>query len=262
MKNEVVGFWKNFIKYQFLLRELVKKGIVLKYRRSYLGLFWTLLEPLCTMIVLTIVFGGFFGQGDRLYPVYILSGRLLYTFFNTATKGCMRSMRKNAGMMKKVYVPKYMYPLSSVLFQYVIFLISLSVLVLIGGILGVRPSIYLMQILIPLFLLLVLAFGTGMILATLAVFFRDLEYLWGIALMLIMYTSAIFYQPEKVINTGNGWVFKINPLYACIDMFRSAIFGEPLDLSMLKQAVISCVLTVGVGIYLFYKKEDQFILYL
>ena len=127
---------------------------------------------------------------------------------------------------------------------------------------GVRPSIYLMQILIPLFLLLVLAFGTGMILATLAVFFRDLEYLWGIALMLIMYTSAIFYQPEKVINTGNGWVFKINPLYACIDMFRSAIFGEPLDLSMIKLAVISCVLTVGVGIYLFYKKEDQFILYL
>lgn len=262
MMNEIKEFWSNFKKYQFLLRELIKKGIVLKYRRSYLGLFWTLLEPLCTMMVLTIVFGGFFGQGNRLYPVYILSGRLLYTFFNTSTKGCMRSMRKNAGMMKKVYVPKYMYPLSSVLYHYVIFLISLSVLVVIGGILGVRPSFSLLGAVIPLLLLLILSFGTGMILATLAVFFRDLEYLWGIALMLIMYTSAIFYQPERVISTGNGWVFKINPLYACIHMFRSAIFGEPMDKGMLGLAVISCILTVGIGISLFHKKEDEFILYL
>lgn len=262
MKKAVKRFWLDLTKYQFLLWELVKKGIVLKYRRSYLGLFWTLLEPLCTMMVLTIVFGGFFGQGDRLYPVYILSGRLLYSFFNTSTKGCMRSMRRNAGMMKKVYVPKYMYPLSSVLFNYVIFLISLSVLIVIGAVLGVRPTIYMLQVVFPLVLLLVLSFGTGMILATLAVFFRDLEYLWGIALMLIMYTSAIFYQPELVINTGNGWIFRINPLYACIDMFRSAIFGKRLDGSMLWLAIGACLLVVVVGIYLFHKKEDEFILYL
>ena len=255
-------FYCDLKKYQFLLWELVKKGIILKYRRSYLGLLWTLLEPLATMVVLTIVFGGFFGKGDALYPVYILSGRLLYTYFNTSTKGCMRSMRKNAGMMKKVYVPKYLYPLSSVLFQYIIFLISLSVLVVIGGILGLRPTIYLLQVFIPLILLLLLSFGIGMILATLAVFFRDLEYLWGIALMLIMYTSAIFYQVETVIQTGNGWVFQLNPLYACISMFRSAIFGQPIQMDMLRLAVISCIITITIGVGLFTKKQDEFILHL
>lgn len=256
------AFLEDLKKYKFLLHELVKKGIVLKYRRSYLGLFWTLLEPLCTMLVLTIVFGGFFGQGDRLYPVYILSGRLLYTYFNTSTKGCMRSMRKNAGMMKKVYVPKYLYPLSTVLYQYIIFLISLSVLVLIGAILGLRPTLHLFLAIIPLMLVLLFSFGVGLILASLAVFFRDLEYLWSIALMLIMYTSAIFYHPEKIINTGNGWIFHLNPLYACIDMFRSAIFGTAFHMEMLWLAIGASAVTIFIGALLFRKNQDRFVLYL
>ena len=106
---------KTFKKYRFLLRELVKKGIKLKYRRSYLGILWTLLEPLLTTCVLTIVFGTFFGKDDKTFPVYILTGRLLYSFFSSGTKAAMKSIRQHAGMIKKVYVPKYIYPLSSVL---------------------------------------------------------------------------------------------------------------------------------------------------
>ena len=96
---------KDFIKYRFLLSELVKKGIKLKYRRSYLGIIWSLLEPLLTMIVLTIVFGTLFGNHTKEFPVYILTGRLLYTFFSTATKTSLSSIRKNSAMIKKVYVP-------------------------------------------------------------------------------------------------------------------------------------------------------------
>ena len=109
---------ENFKKYRFLLWELVKKGVKLKYRRSYLGILWTLLEPLLTMIVLTIVFGSMFGNPDPTFPVYILTGRLLYSFFSSATSGAMKSIRGNAGMIKKVYVPKYIYPLSSVCLLY------------------------------------------------------------------------------------------------------------------------------------------------
>ena len=110
----------TFIRYRFLLGELVKKGIKLKYRRSYLGIIWSLLEPLLTMIVLTIVFGTLFGNKDRTFPVYILTGRLLYTFYSSATKAALKSVRANSAMIKKVYVPKYIYPLSSVLFNYII----------------------------------------------------------------------------------------------------------------------------------------------
>ena len=115
------SYIENFKKYRFLLWELVKKGVKLKYRRSYLGILWTLLEPLMTMIVLSVVFGTLFGNKDPHFPVYILCGRLMYSFFSSATNGAMKAIRTNAGMIKKVYVPKYIYPLSSVLFNYIIF---------------------------------------------------------------------------------------------------------------------------------------------
>ena len=100
----------NFKKFRFLMFELVKKDIKLKYRRSYLGILWTLLEPLLTMIVLTVVFSGFYGKSDRAFPIYVLSGRLLYSFFSSGTKAACKSIRSNASIIKKVYVPKYIYP--------------------------------------------------------------------------------------------------------------------------------------------------------
>ena len=126
----------NLRQYQFLLSELVKKGIKLKYRRSYLGILWSMLEPLLSMVVLTIVFGTLYGNTDKTFPVYILSGRLLYSFYSSATKAALKSIRSNAAMIKKVYVPKYLYPLSTVIYNYIIFLISLVVLAIVGVILG------------------------------------------------------------------------------------------------------------------------------
>ena len=147
----------NFLQYRFLLSELVKKGIKLKYRRSYLGIVWSMLEPLLTMIVLTIVFGTLYGNTDRTFPVYILTGRLLYSFFSQATKAALKSIRQNSAMIKKVYVPKYLYPLSSVLFNYVIFLISLIVLAIVSIVLGVKPTVYLIQAPIALILILIMS---------------------------------------------------------------------------------------------------------
>lgn len=255
---------ENFKKYRFLLWELVKKGVKLKYRRSYLGILWTLLEPLLTMIVLTIVFGSMFGNPDPTFPVYILTGRLLYSFFSSATSGAMKSIRSNAGMIKKVYVPKYIYPLSSVLFNYIIFMLSLVVLVVVAIVLKVYPTIYLVQALIPLALILITAFGVGMILSTMAVFFRDLEYLWTVALMLIMYSSAIFYPAERLLNKPGiyGYVLKANPLYLLIHNFRQAVYGRPMNMKFLAVSAIFAVVSVVVGLIFFYKKQDEFILHI
>lgn len=252
---------KNFKKYQFLLSELVVKEIKLKYRRSYLGILWTLLEPLLTMIVLTIVFSSFYGKDDRYFPVYILTGRLLYSYFSNATKSAMKSIRVHGQMIKKVYVPKYIYPLSSILSQYITFLISLIVLVGVSIYCNVKPTIYMLQAIIPLFILFIMVLGVGLILATLAVFFRDMEYLWGVILMLIMYCSAIFYEPKRVLATGNGWILKYNPLYSVILNFRNSIlYGVKLDPFALWYSLGFSLIALIVGIWLFYKKQDQFIL--
>ena len=252
----------NFMQYRFLLSELVKKGIKLKYRRSYLGMIWSMLEPLLTMIVLTIVFGTLYGNTDRTFPVYILTGRLLYSFFSQSTKAALKSIRQNSAMIKKVYVPKYLYPLSSVLFNYVIFLISLIVLAMVSVILGVKPTFYLLQAPIALILILIMSYGCGMILATIGVFFRDMEYLWSVALMLVMYTCAIFYYPEKLLKSGWAWILKFNPLYCTIQIFRSAVFGEPMYAPyVIYAAAFSVVITI-IGLVCFKKKQDNFILYI
>lgn len=252
--------WSNFKKYRFLLVELVKKDIKLKYRRSYLGILWTLLEPLLTTTVLSFVFGNLLGKGGRTFPVYILTGRLLYTFFSNSTKAAMKSIRKNSGMIKKVYVPKYIYPLSTVLSNYVIFAISMVVLFLAAIVFDIKPTWHIIQSVIPLFLLLVLALGAGMILATLAVFFRDLEYLWSVVLMLVMYTCAIFYHVEDLKLGSRVWVFKFNPLYLIILNFRNAMFGKPMDLEALAISGVFSFAALLFGILFFYKQQDKFIM--
>lgn len=252
----------TFMRYRFLLGELVKKGIKLKYRRSYLGIVWSLLEPLLTMIVLTIVFGTLFGNKDRTFPVYILTGRLMYSYFSNSTSRALKSVRANAGMIKKVYVPKYIYPLSSVLYNYVIFLISLIVLAIVSVVLGIQPTIYMLQIPIALILVLLLSYGIGMILATVGVFFRDMEYLWSVALMIIMYTCAVFYYPSRLLKSGFAWILKYNPLYCTISIFRSAMFGEMMNMHYFEYALGFALVTILVGIICFKKKQDEFILYI
>ena len=133
---------RNFMKYRYLLSELIIKDIKLKYRRSYVGILWTLLEPLLTMLVLTVVFSQVYNRQDKLFPVYILTGRLLYSYFGNATKAAMKSIRKNGQMIKKVYVPKYIYPLASVISQYITFLISLIVLFVVSLVLKLQPTKY------------------------------------------------------------------------------------------------------------------------
>ena len=251
----------NFKKYRFLLMELVKKDIKLKYRRSYLGIFWTLLEPLMTMIVLSFIFQKILGRGDEKFPVYVLAGRLLYGFFANSTKAAMKAIRSNSAMIKKVYVPKYIYPFASVLSNFLIFLISLIVLVIVAIFFQVWPTSYLLGAIIPMFLLLVLSLGVGMILSTMAVFFRDLEYLWGVVLMLIMYTSAIFYYIDRLdLSEREQWIFKLNPLYLIILNFRNAVFGLPFDNYALIASAIFSFGSLLVGMFLFYKQQDKFIL--
>ena len=251
----------TFKKYQYLLFQLVKKDIKLKYRSSYMGVLWTLLEPLLTMMVLVLVFSKLY-HNTKDFPVYILTGRLLYSFFANTTRASLKSVRANAGMIKKVYVPKYMYPFASVLSGYIQFIISLVVLAGVAFFCDIQPTWHLVEAVVPLTIVLIMTMGAGLWLSTLAVFFRDLEYLWGVVLTLIMYACAIFYKVETVIGKNNEWLFRLNPLYSVIENFRDAVYGNAMNVPvMLYSLVFSAVLFLS-GLVVFYKNQDKFILHL
>ena len=250
----------DYRKYSNLFVELVRKGIKLKYRRSYLGIIWSMIEPLLTMIVLTIVFGTLLGHTGKEFPVYILAGRLIYTLFSQSSTAALKSIRNNQGMIKKVYVPKALYPLSSITFNYILFLISLVVLLMVSLVLGVYPTWRILLAVVPLCVLFLLSVGAGLVLSTVGVFFRDMEYLWNVILMLIMYTSAIFYMPEKLLKSGWGFILKGNPLYCTIACFRDAIFGRPLEYKLLLYSFCFSIVCIIIGCLIFKKNEDKFIL--
>ena len=265
-------FVANFRKYMYLLVQLVKKNIKLRYRRSYLGLLWTLIEPLLTMIVLTLVFGNLLGRDNTdeafigvPFPVYVLTGRLLYSFFSSSTNTAMKSIRRNGAMIKKVYVPKYIYPFSGIVSNFVIFLLSLIVLVgvmiffLATGEYKAPMNGNMLLSVIPLLNLLVLAMGVGMILATLCVFFRDIEYLWSVMLMMIMYCSAIFYFVSGMSESTQRMI-KLNPMFGIIHNFRRTFFGQPFDVMLAVYTWGFAILTLLVGTFVFYRKQDKFIL--
>ncbi len=253
---------KNHYRYRFLLEQLITKTIKLKYRRSYLGVFWSLLEPLMTMAVLSFIFGSLLGRGDKYFPIYVLSGRLLYSFFSTGSKSTMRSIRANSSMIKKVYVPKYMYPLSACTSAYIIFLISLVDLFLMIFIMQMAITPYLLLSIVPILLLFLLTYGVGMLLATLNVFFRDIEYIWDVVQMLIMYTCAIFYKAESFAGTSTYYILQANPLFGLIQCFRDCIYGRPMDPVLLLYATGFSLAVFFAGLWIFRKKQDVFILHI
>ena len=164
--------------------------------------------------------------------------------------------------MKKVYVPKWLYPLSNCLSSYVISLISLVDLFLVILIMRMEITPYILLSVIPIGILFLLTYGVAMILTTINVFFRDIEYIWDVFLMLIMYTCAIFYKAESFIGTVAYTVFRWNPLFALIQSFRDCVFGQPMDLGLLLYAFGFSLATIAVGIWLFTKQQNKFILHI
>lgn len=269
----------NFMKYRFLLKELISKNIKLQYRDSFLGMFWTFLQPLLTMIVISVVFGKLFGKDSKEvvnYPVYLLCGKLLFDFFTTSTKRAMRSIRGHAGIIKKVYVPKYIYPLADTLSTFVTFLISLIVLVAVIAFLNIinyHPVTVTWRVvyaIIPLMILFMFSLGVGMILSTLAVFFRDVENIYDVFTLLLFYVTPIMYHINKLGFAEGSWqlrIVKLNPLYGIIGMFRACIlwgndFVHYWDMKLMYLDIAAAVFCLVVGFVMFYKNQDKFILHI
>ncbi|MBR1531393.1 MAG: ABC transporter permease [Eubacterium sp.] len=274
-EKEITHGVEVFSKYKSLLFELTRKNVKLKYRDSWMGIIWSFLQPLLNMTVLSVVFAGIFGRSNAhviCYPVFLFTGRLLYDFFNTSTKQAMTSFRRNAAIIKKVYVPKYMYPLSSILSTFVTFAISILCLVVVwiffkstgvsnGNALHITWRVLLCFV--PMFLILVFSTGVGLILSVLAVYFRDIEYIWDVLTRLVMYMVPILYPLQRITTRWIIVIIKINPLYSMIELFRQCVlYGIPMSWKLLVYAVAVSFATLIIGIGVFMWKSDDIIYHL
>ena len=264
-----------FKKYKNLLGELTRKNVKLKYRNSWLGILWSFIQPLLYMIVLSVVFGGIFGTNRKdiiCFPVYLFTGRLLFSFFTTSTKQAMTSFRRNQAIIKKVYVPKYMYPLSSILSNFVTFAISILCLICVwiffkttgiqnGDELHVNG--YVLLCWIPMVLLLIFSTGVGLILSVVSVYFRDIEYIWEVMCQLLFYMVPIIYHLNRITTPWIKNIIKINPLYSMIELFRQCVlYHQIMSWRMLGYAAVVSFLTLIIGIWFFNKKSDDIIFHL
>ena len=264
-----------FKKYKNLLKELTNKYVKLKYRDSWLGIFWSFLQPLLNMIVLSVVFGGIFGRKSEYivcYPVFLFTGRLLFSFFSSSTRQALTSFRRNASIIKKVYVPKYMYPMAAIFSNFVTFAISLLCLISVWiffrftGISGgsqLRITWHALFFFVPMLLMLLFTMGAGLILSVVGVYFRDMEYIWDVLMNLLFYMVPILYPLQ---NIHTGWIviiIKINPLYSYIELFRQCVlYGQIMSVKLFAYGLTWALVTLAVGIFFFHKKSDDIIFHL
>lgn len=274
-REELTYTVSMFQKYKNLLKELTVKNVKLKYRNSWLGILWSFFQPLLNMAVLSVVFGGMLGKKDEdmiCYPVFLFTGRLLFSFFTSSTKQAMTAFRRNQAIIKKVYVPKYMYPLSSIFSNFVTFAISLICLVCVWvffkvtGISGgsdLHITWYVFLCVVPMFLILVFSIGVGLILSVLCVYFRDIEYIWDVVCQLLFYMVPIIYTLRIIETPWIQWVIKINPLYSMIELFRQCVlYGYMMSGKLLLYATVVSFITVVIGVWFFNKKSDDIIYHL
>ena len=210
---------------RFLFEELVRRDFVKKYKRTALGMAWSVFSPLAMLLVMRLVFTQFFGRTVAHYTTYLFCGNLLFTFFNDSTGQGMSSIMGNASIFSKVNVPKYLFLISKNVQVFINFLLTLVVFFVFCAIDKIHFSPRFVLLLYPIFMMLVFNLGVGLILASLFVFFRDMSYLWAIFTRLLMYMSAIFYSVESYPEELQI-LFMCNPVYVFIKYFRVVVIDE------------------------------------
>lgn len=263
MQTKFAQYIQELWKYRDLLRLLVTKNIKLKYRRSWLGYVWSILNPLMIMMVMTVIFSTMFRRNIENYPVYLFCGQLLFNFMNTSTTQSQFSITSNAALLKKTYVPKYLFTLAKVTSCLVDLLFSLGALVIV--ILVTRARITWYALLFPFVLLQLYVFciGLGLFLAQASVFFKDTQFIYQAVTTAWMYLSAIFYPVESLSEELSWCILHLNPMYFYIGQFRALVYNGTMPaMYQIVSGIFAAVVMLMLGIWSFLKTKDEFILHI
>ena len=252
----------KFSKYRFLLFELVARDVKIKYRRSTIGYLWSLLNPLLTMIVVSTVFSFVFKQDIANFPIYLLVGQIMFQFFAEATSMAMGSVILNASLMKKVYIPKYIFPVSKVMSSSVNLVFSLAALFIVMLFTGTPVSFAILLLPFPIICVFLFSVGIGLILSVYAVYFRDLLHLYGVFTTMLMYLTPIFY-PLSALPNWVKHIISLNPLYHFITCTRTIVLDCAVPSA---ENVVICLFfafaSLVIGAAVFHKKQEKFVLYI
>lgn len=251
---------ENFKKFRPLLSELITRDIKNKYRKSILGVFWTILNPLFMMIVLSVVFSNLFKFDIEYFPVYLLSGQLIFNFFSESTTNAMGAIIANGPLIKKIYVPKYVFVLSRIFSSSINLLASFTALIFVMLAMRVELHYTILLVPIPLFFVIGFSLGVGLLLAALTVKFRDIMHLYSVFVTALMYLTPVIY-PMSILPEWLEKVVLLNPLTNILIMFRDVMMNNTLPsiLSMVI-AFAEVIVVMVLGLYVFYKRQDTFIL--
>lgn len=259
---KIINTLKNMKQFKYLLSQLVGRDFKVKYKRSVLGVLWSVLNPLLMMTVMNFVFSHLFRFQIPNYIVYLMTGLVFFNFFAEATNLAMSSIVGNFSLITKVYVPKYIFPLSKVILSLINFGFSLIALYFIIFISGLRLNF--IHLLLPLDFIYIFLFalGVSLFLSALSVFFRDMFYIYGIVLMTWTYLTPIMY-PASIIPEKYLIFFKLNPLYQYIEYARTIILSAQVP--SLNQNLICLgmsLITLAFGAWFFRRRQYDFIYYI
>lgn len=264
-----------FLRYRFLLADLTARDFKVKYRRSVLGVLWSVLNPLFMMVVLSIVFTQLMrfdaSQLGVSFLIYYLSGFLIFNFFSEATSTSMMSILSNASLIKKVYIPKYIFPLEKTLFACINMLFSLIALLIVyiwnfftaGQLLPLNNWTTIFLIPVPIVYTLVFSLGVSLFLSAVCVFFRDIVHLYGVLLTALMYLTPIIYPVELISNPKILMLLKCNPMYYYVKYFRDVVvFGNFPSLKENLICIVCGVVSLLIGVLFLKKTQNKFVLYI
>lgn len=255
--NQQTAFKRNW----FILSSLVSKDFKLKYRRSVLGVLWSVLNPLLMMIVLSAVFSTFFRFDIENFPLYLILGSTLFSLMADSTTSAMNSIVDSSALIKKIRINKLIFPLEKVLFQLVNYCLSLIAVAAVMIFFQVPPTVDL--VFLPLLLLYVLMFsaGLGFLLSALVVFFRDIGHLWGVVITAWTYATPLFY-PVSILPDWMQPVMAANPMYHYVTYLRDiALWNTAPGLQENLLCFAIGLITLVIGYAVFRKLEKKFILY-
>lgn len=254
-------------KNRFILKQLVTKDFKRKYRRSVLGIAWSVLNPLMMMIVMSVVFSFVFRADIENYPLYLILGNIAFSFMSESTSQALMSFIDAAPLLKKVRVSRFVFPVQKVLFALVNFTFSLVAVALVMLWFRVMPTWHIIWLPVGLFLLVLFCSGIGLIVGSLAVFFRDVVHLWSVILTAWTYLTPIFWVPTQLAANGAPtWVMSIvelNPMYGFVTFMRDIfLWNQNPSMQTLGLCVFWAVIMLGIGILVFRKTQHKFILYI
>ena len=252
---------------RFILKQLVTKDFKRKYRRSVLGIAWSVLNPLMMMIVMSVVFSFVFRADIENYPLYLILGNITFSFMSESTSQALMSFIDAAPLLKKVRVSRFVFPVQKVLFALVNFTFSLVAVALVMLWFRVVPTWHIIWLPVCLFLLVLFCSGIGLIVGSLAVFFRDVVHLWSVILTAWTYLTPIFWVPTQLAANGApAWVMSIvelNPMYGFVTFMRDIfLWNQNPSMQTLGLCVFWAVIMLGIGILVFRKNQHKFILYI